>query len=422
MLAYLVNRDQPNRATPEWPVVCSDQSVSGKVIVKGSIMRAVAALVAALSLLAAIFAPVASVEAANCQFISGFRTLRFLIPSIVGDCLENQHVNPANGDWLQMTTGGLLVQREADHRMAFTDGNHTWVLGPNGLEERLAQDRFPWEPDECAAGPRITTISWSFGPDGSRVARGTVANPCNKPVGIIVDFIAADPTTGQPLADAPSLFASLRPGQDRVFVEDVRSVPRDAEVHSHLSWFDASTSAYCFAVDSQHCVTMDPWLSSSAGELATLPEGRWLLRVAADNGVSVITGSLPSGDVGGYMSQPGRLIVLSRDLLQESSWVRAATLAHELQHAADDAANLMPAHPTPEQCLSQESRAFAREAQVWDDLWAGHLPPNLDARHAALNTYARQLARDPRNGALNIARQVDTGCAAGTTLAGTKLP
>lgn len=383
-------------------------------------MRSLVVLLIASGLFAALFAPAAPVEASSCQFDFGFRTLRDLMPTVVGSCLEPERYN-ATGDGLQKTTGGLLVWRKADNQTAFTDGTRTWILGPTGLEERPSQDRYPGEQGSCASAPRVTTSPWSTADDGSRTAHGRVANDCNDPVGVIIDFIAADPATGQPSADGPSVYLSLAPGQSVSFVENVPSAGSDATIQSRVTWFDASSSAYCFRVDAGHCLTMDPWLSSSAASLASVPGGRWLLRVAAENDVSVISGSLPDGDVGRYISQPGRLIVLSRDLLQESSWVRAATLGHELQHAADDAAGLLSDHPTADQCFSQEARAFSREAQVWNNLWHGHLPPNLDARHLALNSYAGVLAEDWRDGGLIIARQVDTGCAGPTTV-GSALP
>ena len=51
----------------------------------------------------------ASVAAAECQFVLGFKTLRDLVGhDVVGECLENEHHNEI-GDSVQQTTGGLLV-------------------------------------------------------------------------------------------------------------------------------------------------------------------------------------------------------------------------------------------------------------------------------------------------------------------------
>lgn len=104
-----------------------------------------AALAIALVLLGLPLAPAAHAD--GCQYVLGFKTLYTLIPRIVGQCLDDQQFDPANGDALQHTTNGLLVWRKADNHTAFTDGFHTWVNGPNGLEARLNTTRFPWEPN-----------------------------------------------------------------------------------------------------------------------------------------------------------------------------------------------------------------------------------------------------------------------------------
>ena len=95
----------------------------------------------------------ATVHAADCQFVLGFKTLRDLIGhDIVGECLEGEHYN-AIGDSVQQTTGGLLAWRKADNWTAFTDGYRTWVNGPNGLQQRLNTERFEWEADYADFAP-----------------------------------------------------------------------------------------------------------------------------------------------------------------------------------------------------------------------------------------------------------------------------
>ncbi|HEX5417105.1 MAG TPA: hypothetical protein VFZ25_15685 [Chloroflexota bacterium] len=86
-------------------------------------------------------------DAANCQFTLGFKTLHDLIPATVGNCLGNEVHSPCCGDAIQRTTKGMLVWRKADNATAFTDGYHSWILGPFGLQERLNSNRFPWEAD-----------------------------------------------------------------------------------------------------------------------------------------------------------------------------------------------------------------------------------------------------------------------------------
>lgn len=102
-------------------------------------------------------------QAQSCEFVLGFGELRNLVgPAIVGDCLGNQQF-AENGDAFQHTTGGMLVWRSADNWTAFTDGNRTWLNGPNGLQSRLNSELFPWEgvaegaADGAAGGQAIAT-------------------------------------------------------------------------------------------------------------------------------------------------------------------------------------------------------------------------------------------------------------------------
>lgn len=80
-----------------------------------------------------------------CTFTLGFKAVRDQIPEIVGNCLENERFNPANGNAEQRTTGGLLVWRKADNWTAFTNGTITWINGPNGFQSRLNSEQFTWE-------------------------------------------------------------------------------------------------------------------------------------------------------------------------------------------------------------------------------------------------------------------------------------
>jgi hypothetical protein len=87
----------------------------------------------------------APAAAAPCGFSLGFKALHDRIPDVVGSCLVDEHHNPANGDGLQETSGGLLVWRKADNFTAFTDGYRSWVSGPYGVQERLNTESFDWE-------------------------------------------------------------------------------------------------------------------------------------------------------------------------------------------------------------------------------------------------------------------------------------
>lgn len=110
-------------------------------------MRRIVVIAMLASLVASVIAIPATSVAADCQFVHGFKLIKDQIPDVVGDCTENEHHNPENGDGLQATTGGLLVWRKADNWTAFTDGYRTWINGPLGLQRRLNTERFPWEGD-----------------------------------------------------------------------------------------------------------------------------------------------------------------------------------------------------------------------------------------------------------------------------------
>lgn len=109
--------------------------------------RTWAAVLTGLCVLVLLLLAASPAAARTCQFRLGFKTLHDLIPGVVGDCLENEHYNPVNGDSLQRTTGGLLVWRKADNWTAFTDGAITWINGPGGLQLRPNDRRFCWEGD-----------------------------------------------------------------------------------------------------------------------------------------------------------------------------------------------------------------------------------------------------------------------------------
>jgi len=73
----------------------------------------------------------------SCVFQQDFADLAALLRDrlnryVVGACNDNEHQDPISGDWLQHTTGGLLVRPQADTWAAFTDGYQTWVAFTDG--------------------------------------------------------------------------------------------------------------------------------------------------------------------------------------------------------------------------------------------------------------------------------------------------
>jgi glucose/arabinose dehydrogenase len=105
-----------------------------------------------VALVLALLVPWTHASAAGCQFVLGFKTLHDALPTVVGDCLDDQ-ASAANGDALQHTSNGLLVWRKADNFTAFTDGFRSWVNGPFGIQQRLNTERFPWEGGVAHSAP-----------------------------------------------------------------------------------------------------------------------------------------------------------------------------------------------------------------------------------------------------------------------------
>ena len=130
--------------------------------------------ITALGLAGSLLAPAAGIhaQAANCQYVLGFATIATAV-SQVGSCLDNQNFAP-NGDALQHTaSGGMLVWRKADNWTAFTDGYHTWINGPNGIQERLNSARFDWEGNAPATTPAPPASSASVASVSTAAATGS---------------------------------------------------------------------------------------------------------------------------------------------------------------------------------------------------------------------------------------------------------
>ena len=138
----------------------------------------------------------------RCAFTLGFKALHDLIPRTVGDCLEDEHHNPDNGDGLQQTSGGLLVWRKADNWTAFTDGSTTWLNGPQGLQSRPnAGPPFPWEGQAPTPAARRVSVYFSHHPETD--ADFTAVRPVDRPApdaGVAraaLEYLIAGPTPAE---------------------------------------------------------------------------------------------------------------------------------------------------------------------------------------------------------------------------------
>lgn len=386
------------------------------------------------------------------EFKLGFKTLADLIPYAVGHPLENEHY-AANGDSLQQTSTGLMVWRKADNWTAFTNGSTTWINGPSGIQTRSNSERFPWEGDARATPTpvpprlppgarlvptvppdtvaRLATPTPSSQPapgdqcfiptdavsftdfsrrtDGAWWGQGTVRNPCGRAMHVEIGVTAHAGTDGRAVMDAPTLFVdNIAAGESRSI--NVR-VPTGQSISS-FRWRVASgglgTDGYgVMDVGASSSLDLDQWLTGTVAALMGNDGGGWLAKVAAENGVKVRRGSMDIGILGIY--DPSiRTVTLDTRLDAYSSWVRAAILAHELQHAADHAAGQLPR--TRSECYRNEEAAFRRQAQVWGELWQYNLPAEPTSVHSMLNDIALTVNRDPVGFAMTLEERYYDQC------------
>ena len=139
-------------------------------------MGKLAAALLAICLSFAVAAGFAAAEAGP-EYRLGFKLLAEEIPAVVGQPIEEEQ-RGANGDSLQRTTTGLMVWRKADNWTAFTNGSHTWINGPVGMQERRNEERFDWE---AVSPPSLVSTVTTAVPAPSATPTGATAQPTSGP-------------------------------------------------------------------------------------------------------------------------------------------------------------------------------------------------------------------------------------------------
>jgi hypothetical protein len=198
-----------------------------------------------------------------CRFVAGFAALRDLVPEVTGECLEWEQVDPVSGDTSQRTTTGLMAWRKVDNATGFTDGQGTWLNGPNGLVYRPNTIRFPWEANPTSL-PVVAEHHPSIGSPGAILPAQRVityyGNPLSPAMGVLgqrnpdqmlaalegqaQQYAAADPTTPVKLAlHLVSAVATDTPGPDGMYrrrssAEEIERLAQLAESKGHLLILD----------------------------------------------------------------------------------------------------------------------------------------------------------------------------------------
>ena len=233
-----------------------------------------------------------------CRFVAGFATLGTMIPEVIGECTEWEQADPLTGDTQQRTTTGLLAWRKQDNSTAFTDGQGTWVNGPNGLAYRPNTVRFPWETNPAAL-PVLAENHPSIAAPGALLPAQRVityyGNPLTPAMGILgqrtpeqmmnaleqqaQQYAAADPLTPVKMAlHLVSTVATDTPGPDglyrrRASAEEIERVAGWAQSRGHLLILDIQPG---WASTRSEVEAILPYLERPYVHLALDPE--WAMR------------------------------------------------------------------------------------------------------------------------------------------------
>jgi hypothetical protein len=114
---------------------------------------------ASIVVLVALSALPARAQTGSCQLAPIFVLLRDLLGrERVGECTGSMVRNEL-GDVTQPTTRGAFALRMADQVPTFSDGQTTWLYGPNGIESRPTGGRLAWETTGDRATPTPTPFA-----------------------------------------------------------------------------------------------------------------------------------------------------------------------------------------------------------------------------------------------------------------------
>lgn len=116
---------------------------------------------------------------------------------------------------------------------------------------------------------------------------------------------------------------------------------------------------------------------------------------------------LPPHVLGAFLSEEN-LVILSSQLESAPAKAPADVLTHELQHASDLATMGEP--QTPAQCFNFEERAFFKQAEVWNQLWGGNLPPSDNPFYTEFNDIATTVDTNPNAFVAQLVQRYRSEC------------
>ncbi len=293
------------------------------------------------------------------HFAFGFAALKSAIGDAMGDPIECEHPNSANGDTLQQTSTGLAIYRHSTNSPEFTDGWNHWMLADSGL--------VAWTGDAVYVAPGVVAApEWGAPQTQAQQAQPTVLTPSPASPPSPPSHTSPAPIPAQAAATVPS-----SPATAPATVIGMR----------------------CVDVGGGPCMNSSFELADTLTMLSHTSTAGPLLRTAAKAGYIVHFGDLPV-DVMGLMRPSAHDITLSNVLKPYPTVDRAPVLAHELQHVTDWM-NQGVALDTTSGCLGTETSAFHTEALAWLELEGGHLPNASNDLEREYNLIYQAITSDP---------------------------
>lgn len=319
-----------------------------------STMRIVGALLA-LGILFAQPAPVAQAQAApycapgtSPQFAHGFADLQARLGPIMGEPIECEHADSASGDVLQHTTTGLAFWRQSTNTPTFTDGYRHWALTSRGL---VAWEGSAIDPPATARG---------VGPQTGLGQQGTPQTGIGQ--------------RGRTEAAAPPSVTAGRRTTPTTYVYRTMDQEPSGDVWPCLSrnpscgresWWaqwnelqDSSPLQFRFIGPG---LVAEARFAEAIALLWLWPDGRELLRIAADHGVAIYSSPEITRRAFAAYRPINRTLLVNPQFTEVSTWLLANVLAHELRHAADHATGTRMSSGYAD-CVAREQAAFQTEA------------------------------------------------------------
>jgi hypothetical protein len=268
------------------------------------------------------------------HFALGFAGLQAQLAVVMGGPTECEHADVTNGDTLQSTTTGLAFYRKSTNTPTFTDGFNHWALTSAGL------------------------VAWSG--EGIDPPEGAA----------VIGPLAAGPGYVYPTVTAPENVPGL------VCQRTNPSCGRDQwwRERNDLQHDDVASSQRVQFAFLQPGLVAEQRFVEVVWLLWHWPEGQTLLSNAAEDGLTIRTlASDQLVDAFAAYSPPARSVFVNREFTAAATWMVADVLAHELKHAADDAAQTNVGRDAAS-CIAREKAAYEVEVRYLNwmaDLYRG---------------------------------------------------